>query len=184
MNELALDPSIRLNRQLEELLQLMKVFSYNHNFIDNHKVRSVILEIEASLKQVKTSKANSDHCHRLLSKVFSLMHKSHPLVDSVTFLDNKLANNVVPIRSSSIDLADISFDRILEASDALNSVYVGSHFDESLETYLTEPIFPQTHIKRHKKQQRHLIIVSSRDHCLSLNPASKIKPKLDLKKGK
>ena len=138
VNDLALESSIRLNKQLEQLLQLMKVFSYKKNIVDNQQVVDTITAIEESLVQAKLPQADADHCRRLLTSTFSLIQMSSDSVDHVTFLDKNSSYNVVPLRPTSIDLVDISFDRILKASDALNPDYVGNHFVESLMTYIAD----------------------------------------------
>ena len=48
VNDLALESSIRLNKQLEQLLQLVKVFSYKKNIVDNQQLVNTIAVIEDS----------------------------------------------------------------------------------------------------------------------------------------
>ena len=76
MNDLALESSIRLNKQLEQLLQLMKVFSYKKNIVDNQQVVDTITAIEKSLAQTELPQADVDHCRRLLTSTFSLIQMS------------------------------------------------------------------------------------------------------------
>ena len=183
MNDLALESSIRLNKQLEQLLQLMKVFSYKKNIVDNQQVVDTIAAIEESLVQAKLLQADTDHCRRLLTSTFSLIQMSSDSVDHVTFLDKNSSNNVVPIRPTSIDLVDISFDRILKASDALNPDYVGNHVDESLMTYLSDLKLAETNNKQQPKR-RHLSLVSTNDLHFKTSIKSNNKPNSNHKKGK
>ena len=141
VNDLALESSIRLNKQLEQLLQLMKVFSYKKNIVDNQQVVDTISAIEESLAQTKLPQADADDCRRLLTSTFSLIQMSSESVDHITFLDKNSSYNVVPLLPTSTDLVDISFDRILRASDALNTDYIGNHFDESLMIFLYPSLF-------------------------------------------
>lgn len=184
VNDLALDPSVRLNRQLKQLLTLIKRFVYNKNTVDNQKVAEILLAIKDSLKHVQASEADSEHCHRLLSKAFLLIQTAPHFVDPVTFLENKSSTNIVPIRSHSFDLADASFDRILEASDSLNPEYFNSHLDQCIETLLTEPNLLNTNNNTQKTKPRHLTMVASSEPFLGFHLGSKMKPGLDLKEGK
>lgn len=181
VSDLALDPSIRLNKQLEQLLHLMKIFSYKKNIVDNQQLVNIITAIENTLKQTKSSKTDSDHCRGLLLKAFSLIQMPRHTVDSVTFLDNISSSNVVSIRPVSIDFVDASFERILEASDALNPAYAGSHFSENLEAYLTEP---DPTITNQESKRRHLSLVPSNKPCSNSNGSSNSKPNNNYKKGK
>ena len=183
MNNLALESSIRLNKQLEQLLQLMKVFSYKKNIVDNQQVVDIITAIEESLSQTKLPQADADHCRRLLTSTFSLIQASSESVDHVTFLDKNSSYNVVPLRPTSIDLVDISFDRILKASDALNTDYVGNHFDESLMTYLDDLKLTETNNNRRPKR-RHLLLVSTNDLLLKASERSNNEPNSNHIKGK
>lgn len=184
VNDLALESSIRLNKQLEQLLQLMKVFSYKKNIVDNQQVVDTITAIEESLVQAKLSQAVSDHCRRLLTSTFSLIQMSTDSVDHVTFLDKSSSSNVVPIRPTSIDLVDISFDRILKASDALNPDYVGNHVDESLMTYLYDLKLTETNNNNQQPKRRHLSLVSTNNLHFKTSIKSNNKPNSNHKKGK
>mgnify|MGYP001176078850 FL=1 len=184
VNDLALESSIRLNKQLEELLQMMKVFSYKKNIVDNQQVVDTITAIEESLVQAKLSQAVSDHCRRLLTSTFSLIQMSTDSVDHVTFLDKSSSSNVVPIRPTSIDLVDISFDRILKASDALNPDYVGNHVDESLMTYLYDLKLTETNNNNQQPKRRHLSLVSTNNLHFKTSIKSNNKPNSNHKKGK
>ncbi|MDG2471808.1 MAG: hypothetical protein P8M71_01670 [Pseudomonadales bacterium] len=184
MSDLALDPSIRLNKQLEQLLQLMKVFSYKKNIVDNQKLVNTISAIEVSLQQVKPLKADTDHCRGLLSRALTLMQIYRHSVDPVTFLDNNSLNNVVPIRPVSTDFVDASFERILAASDAFNPAYVSGHFDESLEAYLTEPDATKFNDAHQQTQRHHLSLVASNRSALTSNETPNSKPNSNNRKGK
>ena len=183
MNYLALESSIRLNKQLEQLLQLMKVFSYKKNIVDNQQIIDTITAIEESLTQAELSQADADHCRRLLTSIFSLIQMSSDSVDYVTFLDKNSSNNVVPIRPTSIDLVDISFDRFLKASDALNSDYDGKHVDESLMTYLSDLKLTETNNNQLPKR-RHLSLVLTNNLHSKTSIKLNNKPNFNHKKGK
>ena len=183
VNDLALESSIRLNKQLEQLLQLIKVFCYKKNIVDNQQLVNNIAAIEDSLAKAKPSQADADHCRRLLTSTFSLIQMSSDSVDHVTFLDKNSSNIVVPIQPTSYDLVDISFDRILKASDALNPDYVGDHFDESLMDYLSDPNLTESNNNQQPKRC-HLSLVPTNDLHLknSANLNNKLNP--NHKKGK
>ena len=183
VNDLALESSIRLNKQLEQLLQLMKMFSYKKNIVDNQQVVDTITAIEESLAQAELSQADADHCRCLLTSTFSLIQLTSDSVDHVTFLDKNSSNNVVPIRPTSIDLVDISFDRILKASDALNPDYVGNHFDESLMTYMADLKLTKTN-NNNRQPKRHLSLVSTNDLLFKASVKLNNKPNSNHKKGK
>ena len=184
VNDLALESSIRLNKQLQQLLQLMKVFSYKKNIVDNQQVVDIITAIEDSLAKAELSQADADDCRRLLTITFSLIQLSSDSVDHVTFLDKNSSNNVVPIRPTFIDLVDISFDRILKASDALNPDYVGNHVDESLMTYMADLKLTETNNNNQQPKRRHLSLVSANDLHFKTSIKSNYKPNSNHKKGK
>ena len=184
VNDLALESSIRLNKQLEQLLQLMKVFSYKKNIVDNQHVVDTITAIEESLVQTKLSQEEINHCRRLLAGTFFLIQMSSDSVDHVTFLDKNSSNNVAPIRPTSIDLVDFSFDRILKASDALNQDYVGNHLDESLMTYLSGLKLTETNNNNQQPKRRHLSLVSTNDLHFKTSIKLNNKPNSNHKKGK
>ncbi|MEE3239711.1 MAG: hypothetical protein VX231_01935 [Pseudomonadota bacterium] len=183
VNDLALESSIRLNKQLEQLLQLMKVFSYKKNIVDNQQVVDTITAIEKSLAQTELPQADVDYCRCLLTCTFSLIQMSSESVDYVTFLDKSLSYNVVRLRPTSIDLVDISFDRILKARDALNKDYVGNHFDESLMTYLADLKLTDANNNRQPKQC-YLSLVSTNDLLFKTSVKSNNEPNSNHIKGK